>query len=220
MREKFRKELDSMEAQGIISKFDGRDISPEWLNSLIIVKKLNGTVRICLDATDLNKEIVRPVCNSQTMDDVIEKLKGAKYFVVFDTSKGFFHVPLDQESKMLMTMLTPFGMYVYNVVTMGLSNATNLFETCIREILEGLNGVTNIANDILVFGRTESEFKNNVVFFLDRCVDEDMHLNPDKMQINCTEVPFFGNTLSKDGLSPDMNKVKLIQEWQAPTNQK
>ena len=47
-----------------------------------------------------------------------------------------------------------------------------------------------------------------------------MHLNLDKIQISCTEVPFFGNTLSKDGLSPDMNKVKLIHEWPTPTNQK
>ena len=99
MKEKFKKELDRMEAQGIISKFDGRDMNPKWLNSFVIVKKPNGSLRICLDPTDLNKEIVRPVCNSQTMDDVIEKLKGARYFAVFDTSKGFFHVPLDQESK-------------------------------------------------------------------------------------------------------------------------
>ena len=192
MREKFRKELDSLETQGIISKFDGRDISPEWLNSFIIVKKPNGSLRICLDPTDLNKEIVRPVCNSQTMDDIIEKLKGAKYFAVFDTSKGFFHVPLDQGSKMLTAMLTPFGIYVYIVLTMGLSNATDLFETCIREILEGLSGVTNIADGVLIFGRTESELKNNAIAFLDRCIKQDMHLNPDKIQINCTEVPFIG----------------------------
>ena len=107
-------------------------------------------------------------------------------------------------------MLTPFGISVYNMLAMGLSNATDLFETCIREILEGLSGITNIANDVLIFGRTQSEFRNNVISFLDRCIEQDMHLNPDKIQINCTEVPFFGNTLSKDGLSPDMNKVKLI----------
>ena len=208
-----------METQGIISKFDGRNISPEWLNSFVFVKKPNGSLRICLDPTDLNKETVRPVCNSQTMDDVIEKLKGAKYFAVFDTSKGFFHVPLDQESKLLTAMLTPFGIFVYNVLTMGLSNATDLFKTGIRGILEGLNGVTNIADDVLVFGKTEQEFKTNVVAFLDRCIEEDMHLNPDKVQINCKEVPFFGNMLSKDGLRPDLNKVKLIQ-WPTPTNQK
>ena len=220
MKENFKKELDSMEAQGIISKFDGRDMSPEWLNSFIIMKKPNGSLRICCDLTDLNKEIVRPVCNSQTMDDIIEKLKGARYFAVFDTSKGFFHVPLDQGSKMLTAMLTPFGIYIYNVLAMGLSTATDFFEMCIREILEGLSSVTNIADNVLIFGRTETEFKTNVISFLDRCVKQDMHLNPDKIQINCTEVPFFGNTLSKDGLSPDMNKVKLIQEWPTLTNQK
>ena len=110
-------------------------------------------------------------------------------------------------------MLTPF-------LTFGLSNPTDLFETCIREILEDLSGVTNIAYYVLVFGRTESDFKTNVTSFLNRCVEQDMHLNPEKIQINCEAVPFFRNTLSKDGLSPDLNKVRLIQEWPISQNQK
>ena len=36
MRDKFKQELESMEAQGIISKYDGHDISLEWLNSFVI----------------------------------------------------------------------------------------------------------------------------------------------------------------------------------------
>ena len=220
MKEKFKQELHSMEAQGIISKYDGRNISPEWLNSFVIVKKPNGSLHVCLDPTDLNKEIIRPVCNAQTMDDVIHKLKSAKYFAVFNTSKGFFHVPLDTESKALTVMLTPFGIYVYNVLAMGLSNATDLFETCIWEILQGLNGCTNIADDVLVFGTTYDEFKTNVLAFLDHCVQEDMHLYPDKVKIDFQEVPFFGNTLSKEGLSPDNKKVELIQQWPIPTNHK
>ena len=61
MRDKFKQELESMEAQGIISKYDGHDISLEWLNSFFIVKKPNGSLYICLDPTDLNKEIIRPI---------------------------------------------------------------------------------------------------------------------------------------------------------------
>ena len=101
LKDKFKQELDSMEVQGIISKYDGRDVTPEWLNSFVIVKKPNGSLHICLDPTDLNKEIIRPVCNAQTKDDVVHKLKSAKYFAVFDTSKGFFHIPLYAESKVL-----------------------------------------------------------------------------------------------------------------------
>ena len=213
MKDKFKQELESMEVQGIISKYDGHDICPEWLNLFIIIKKPNGSLRICLDPTDLNKEIIRPVCNAQTMDDVVHKLKDAKFFAVFNMSKGCFHVPLNAESKVLTAMLMPFGIYVYNVLAMGLSNATDLFETCTREILQGLNGCTNIADDVLVFGTTYDKFKANVIAFLDHCVQEDMHLNLDKVKIDCLKVSFFGNVLSKDGLSPDTRKVELIQQW-------
>ena len=209
-----------MELQGIISKFDGCDVSPEWLNSFVIVKKPSRALHICLDPMDLKKEIIRPVCNAQTIDDVIEKLKHAKYFTIFDTSKGFFHIPLGQESKLFTVMLTPFGIHVYNLLAMGFSNATDLFKTCIREVLHGLNGCTNIADDVLVFGTTHDEFKSNVISFLDRCIGEDMHLNPDKIKIDCLEEPFFGNVLSKDGLSPDNKKVELIQQWPTPTDHK
>ena len=132
-------------------------------------------------------------------------------------AKGFFHFPLDQESKLLTVILTPFGIYVYNVLAMGLSNATNLFETCILEILQGLNGCTNIADDVLVYSTTYDDFKSNMISFLDCCVQEDMHLNPDTVKIDCHEVPFSGNILSKDGLSPDTKKVELIQQWPTPT---
>ena len=218
-KDKFKQELDAMESQGIISKFDGHDVSPEWLNSFVIVKIPNGTLRICLDPANLNKNIIRPVCNSQTMDDV-QRLKGAKFFTVFDTSKGFFHMPLDQVSKLLTVMLTPFGIYVYNILAMGLSNATYLFEICIHEVLQGLNGCTNITNDVLVYGSTYDEFKTNLLAFLDHCVREDIHLNPDKVKIDCHEVPFFRNVLSKEGLSPDNNKVQLIKDWPVPMNHK
>ena len=71
-----------------------------------------------------------------------------------------------------------------------------------------------------MFGTTDDEFKANVIAFLDCCVQEDMYLNLDKVKIDCLEVPFFGNVLSKDGFSPDARKVKLIQQWPTLTNHK
>ena len=50
MRDKFKQELDSMEAKGIISKYDACDVSPEWLNSFVIVKKLSGALRVMEDS--------------------------------------------------------------------------------------------------------------------------------------------------------------------------
>ena len=71
-----------------------------------------------------------------------------------------------------------------------------------------------------MFGTTYDEFKANVIAFLDCCVQEDIDLNPDKVKIDCLEVPFFGNVLSKNGFSPDTRKVKFFQQWPTPTNHK
>ena len=42
MKDKFKQELDAMEAQCIIFKYDSHGISPKWLNSFVIVKNLMG----------------------------------------------------------------------------------------------------------------------------------------------------------------------------------
>ena len=52
-----------------------------------------------------------------------------------------------------------------------------------------------------------------MISFLDQCVKEDIHLNPDKVQINMDNMPFFGHVLTKDGIQPDESKVKLILDW-------
>ena len=140
LRDQFKQELDNIVSQGILSKLDDANVNaPEWLNSFVVVKKPNGKLRICLDPTDLNPYIVRPVCNARTLDEIIALLKDAVHFAVFDSTKVFFHVPLDEASKMLTAMLTPVGIYIYNVLAMGLSNATDIFESIIHQILEGLN---------------------------------------------------------------------------------
>ena len=54
-----------------------------------------ANLHVCLDLTDLNPHIIHPVCNSRTLDEIIDLLKDAVYFAVFDSTKGFFHVPME-----------------------------------------------------------------------------------------------------------------------------
>ena len=51
-----------------------------------------------------------------------------------------------------------------------------------------------------------------------RCVEKDLHLNPDKIRINIPNMPFFGQVPTKDGLRPDPHKVDVIKQWPTPTN--
>ena len=209
MRDKFQEEINNMVKAGILTKLD-KNQAPEWLNSFVVVRKPSGKLRVCLDPTDLNPHIICPVFNSNISDDIVHKLCKVKYMARFDALMGFFRVPSDKNSKLLSAMLTPIGIFIYNVITMGLTNANDIFEQCLHDILHGLDGVFNIADDILVIGETYAEFKDNVIRFLDQCVEKDLHLNADKFKLDCDTVTFFGHLLTKDGMKRDPKKVKDI----------
>ena len=101
--------------------------------------------------------------NSYTLYEISFKLRGAKVFTVCDANKGFFQVPLHEDSKHLTAMLTPEGVYVHNVLAMGLSLSSDVFEMIMRDILKGLPGVINIADHLLIFGRDAQEHDKNLL---------------------------------------------------------
>ena len=141
----------------------------EWLNSFVNVTKPNGELRVFLDPTGLNPFIIRPVCNSYMLDEVSYMLGDAKVFSVVDANKGFFQLPSYEDSKKLTAMLTPCGVYVSNVLAMGLSLTSNVFESTTRDIIKDLNRVLNIADDLLVFGTDDDEHDRNLLALLEKC---------------------------------------------------
>ena len=216
IRGQFKDELYSMEGQGTITKLDKNTVTP-WLNSFVNVgKKDQKSLRVCLDPTGLNPYIIRPVCNSYTLDEISYMLKDAKVMSVVDANKGFFQIPLDDESKLLTAMGTPYGVYIFNVLAMGLSLASDVFEITIRDITKDLKGVINIADDILVYGSTVEEHDRNLLALLDRALEVNLTLNPKKFKFKCTSVPFFGNILTDNGIKPDPTKVESIKNWPIP----
>ena len=95
---KFKQEIDSMVKAGILTEVAPEMPTPEWLNSFVIMTKPNSNLRVCLDHTDVNKHIIQPICNMRTSEEIIDMLKGSMYFAVFDSTKSFFHAPLNHES--------------------------------------------------------------------------------------------------------------------------
>ena len=124
--------------KGVLIKLDKNDVI-EWLKSFVNVTKPNGELRLCLDPMGLNPFIIRTVCNSYSLDKVSYMLRDTKVFSVVDVNKGFFQLPLHKDIKKLTAMLTPCGVYVYNVLAMGLSLTSDIFQSTIRDIIRDLN---------------------------------------------------------------------------------
>ena len=221
LRDRLKETLDTLVAQHIIVPVTQ---PTPWINSIVVVPKKDGTLRICLDPKDLNVAIQRENYQLPTIEDIATRLHGAKVFTILDVRCGFWHVPLDEQSSLLTTFHTPFGRYRWLRMPFGISSAPEVFQRRMHELIEGLHGVEVVADDFVAigFGSTQEEaiadHDKNLVGLLQRCERRNIHLNADKIKFRMTEVPFIGHIATKDGLSVDPCKVQAIQEMPTPTN--
>lgn len=216
LSEPLKKELDSLVAQGIISKVDE---PTDWVNSLVCVTKSNGSLRLCLDPKDLNKAIKRPHHCTPTLDEVLPKLNGAKYFSIVDARSGYWNIQLDHESSLYTTFNSPHGRYRFLRLPFGLICAQDIFQKKVDETFGDLPGVTGIADDIIVYGYEDdgSDHDKNLQAVMSRARETGLRFNADKCKIRCTELPFFGHIISANGLRPDPRKVEAIANMDPST---
>ena len=126
------------------------------------VCKANGQFRICLDPKDLNKAICRDYHVTPKLEEILPTFSGAKYFSILNAKSGYLNVELDEPSSYLTTFNSPFGRYWLLRMPFGLRMAQDVFQHRIDQLIEGFPGVTGIADDIVVFGRTDEEHDANL----------------------------------------------------------
>ena len=105
----------------------------------------------------------------------------------------------------------------------GISSAPEVFQRKMHEFAEGLAGIEVVADDFLVVGFGDSyeeaarDHDKNLLAFLKRCEEQDIHLNAEKMKLRKDEVLFIGHLASAQGLRVDPDKVCAITEMPRPS---
>ena len=217
IRDKVKATLDDMEANGIIVKVDE---PTDWVHSAHPVPKGDGTYRIVLDPRHLNKAIRREHFQMPTLQDVTSQLANQKLFSVFDVKSSFWQIELDHQSSLLTTHITPFGRYSYLRMPMGISSAGEVFQKRLEQVFEGVPGVYNLVDDILVTGSSVEEHNERLELMFSRARANGVKFNREKTQLCSTEVKFFGEILSSVGIRPDSSKVEDVKNMPSPQNAK
>ena len=198
---------------GIISKVEE---PTEWVNSIVIVEKQNGSIRICLDPKDLNQAIKREHFPLQTADEIVADMAGAQYFSKLDASSGYWQIKLDEPSSKLLTFQTPFGRFKFNHLAFGVKSASEVFQRKVGEIIEGLEGCKNNQDNIIIWGSSKVEHDKRLKAILDRIQAANLKLNREKCVFGVQQLKFLGHTFTKNGIKPDESKVKAILEMPHP----
>ena len=211
---KVEKALNSMVDQGIISSVTQ---PTDWCAPMVVVPKpSSGDVRITTDFTELNRAVRREKFEMPSVDFALGRLGGAKFFSKLDANSGFFQIVLDKQSQILTTFITPFGRYCYHRLPMGISSAPEVFSRAVQQILQGLDGVSNLVDDICVYAATKQEHDRRLKAVLSKLHDAGVTLNPDKCVFGASSLKYLGFLITKNGVSPDPDKVSAITKFPVP----
>lgn len=215
VHDELKVEIDGMVDQGVIKKVTE---STDWVSSIVVARRANGKLRICLDPKDLNKAIRRCHHRAPTVEEITHKLTGAKYFSKLDAKNGYWSVKLDEESSFLTNFNSPFGRYRFLRMPFGLVMSQDVFQQHMDQFLEECEGIVSITDDIVVYGKTEAEHDTNLHKLMQVANKKGLKFNSTKCFIKVQQVTFFGNVYNKDGAHPDPKKVEAVQQLHSPEN--
>ena len=219
LQDKVKTELENLIERGILERVDE---PTEWVSQMAVVEKSNGKVRICIDPRPLNEALMREHHKLSTLDDVLPKFKNAKIFTKLDVKEAFWHIKLDTKSSFLTTMNTPIGRVRWTRLPFGLNVSSEIFQKHLSVALQGLEGIVNVADDIMIIGSgttTEEAMKNhdeNYENLKKRCQDKDIRLNEEKTREREDSVIFMGHKISERGIEPDSKKIEAILKMKTP----
>ena len=209
-----KKELDRMVDLDVIEKVNGHT---PWVSNMV-VKVQGDKVRICIDPSNLNKAIKREHYPLNTLEEVAARMPNAKKFTVLDASKGFWQVPLDEESSYLCTMATPWGRYRFKRMPFGLISSSEVFQKLMREMIDDIEYTEVIVDDVIIGQTDDDDDDSRIITVLDRLRDNNVKLNKPKTRVRVDEVKYSGHIMSSEGLKPDPEKVNAILQMPQPQN--
>ena len=171
----FKEEIQSLVKQGILEEVKEHT---DRVNSYVIAEKDTGNhhspnhtvkkkLRICLDPRDLNKALEREPYHTRSVDEITAKLQGMTVFTIVDFKKGYWMVVLHPDSRRLTCMALPFGRFQWTHLSMGTVVAQDIFQSKLDAIFIGMEGVTGIADDMIIAGKDKMEHDRNFLAFME-----------------------------------------------------
>lgn len=192
----------------------------EFASPIVICRKKNGKIRMCVDYRRLNTKTRKDAFPLPRVDEIFDHLSGAKYFSTVDLKSAYNQVEIDEVDQHKTAFTTPMGLYEYKKMPYGLCNSPATFQRLMHIVFrEEMNEkVLIFLDDIIIYSSTIEEHFERLNLVFQRLASHGLKIEPTKCYLFQESVSYLGQIISNEGISGDPEKVNAVREWPVPEN--
>lgn len=214
-KEKVDKIIQDLLDKGII-----RDSDSPFSSPVILVKKKDGADRMCIDFRALNKILEKDKYPLPLIEDQIDRLGKAKFFISLDMKNGFYQIPVSPDSIKYTAFVTPTGHYEFLKMPFGICNGPAVFQKAITKAISHLNFVLVYIDDILIPFLTIDEGLDYLERTIQALNTAGFAINLKKSKFFVDHIEYLGRHISSEGIRPSESKIAALINAPNPKNVK
>jgi hypothetical protein len=187
------------------------------------IKKKDGSLRLIQDYRALNDITVKNRYPLPLISELIERLKGARWFTKLDVRWGYRNVRIKEGDEWKAAFRTNRGLFEPLVMMFGLTNAPSTFQTMMNDIFADLIAEGKVCvylDDILIFSRDLTEHRRVTRIVMERLRKNKLFLKPEKCDFEKRKIEYLGVIISEGQVEMDPVKVAGVADWPTPSTKK
>jgi Reverse transcriptase (RNA-dependent DNA polymerase) len=187
------------------------------------VSKKDGKLRPCQDYRYLNNWMVKNSYPLPLISEIMDKLKGAKYFTKLDVRWGYNNIRIRKGDEWKAAFKMNKGLFEPTMMLFGMCNSLATFQAMMDDIFMTMidNRLVIVYMDnILIFADMKEELKQITKLVLEKLREHDLFLKAKKCKFCQKRIKHLGMIIKEGRISMDAVKLGGIRDWPVPTTLK
>jgi hypothetical protein len=195
---------------------------PEWLANTVMVKKVNGKWRMCIDFTDLNKACPKDKFPLPRIDSLVDATSSSELMSLLDYYSGYHQIWMKKEDEPKTSFITPSGTFCYLRMPEGLKNARGSFSRITAKVLHSQidRNVLTYIDDIIVKSTKQENHIPNLQETFANFRQAGLKLNLEKCVFGVKKGKFLGCLVSTKAIEANPSKIEAILRMEPPSTKK
>eukprot|EP01132_Coremiostelium_polycephalum_P010890 gene10890-13341_t len=199
---------------GVIRKSNSKFSSP------VVIAKKDGKLRFCINYKKLNKNTVKTRHPLPNITDIWDSFRDAIIFSKLDLASGYYQIPIAEEDKWKTAFVCHLGLFEFNVMPFGLSNAPGSFQKTMNEVFFGLNFVKVLIDDIAVYSKEGEDHYAQLEIVLQRLEKHRLTANSEKCVFGVPQIVFVGFIVGNNQIKVCENRYIALRAISTPSDSK